>query len=440
MNILPRDTHLGKLSLFEIYDDFMGPKCFSVKDELQRLYLVYWSGDYDNGSLTKWIYMPVSNKILDELLRNEYSFNKAFKESKELFVLSTYAKNRKEKTRIEFLTQENRNQVNLPPAEFSIDPEEIQCIAPESDWDFNLRIAKQGGQGSPSDNVVSKVLSVFGDMIKVLMKDEHNKKPNMFPLTAVYGSFDVKLGSSNQERAAVAIELLNSILEDKGSIEKRLEELEIDPYRLKDLLDVVSQDKLELTLKSKTSDILNKPITINSSGIHSVIKSLEKSTKTFIDSTKVPQSNCLDRVIDIVKHRSEGGELDHKLISGINSPRQVSYHTHAAKCLGLLNSNNTVTTAGRVLTNKTNKVAQYQYLADRVESSDFGWAWMKWAGVSSISELEPKTAEQFIKERVKGLKGTSIQRRASSLTTWISILKEYHRAYGDEVEQENLSH
>lgn len=436
MNILPKDTHLGRLSFFEIYDDFMGPKCFSVRDELQRLYLVYWSGDYDDGSKTKWVYMPTSNKMLDELLREEITFHQVFNSSKELFVLSTFTNERNKKTQIDFVTDDIRNSINLPPPSFTIDPEEIQCIAPESDWNFNLRIAKQSGKCSPSDDAVSKVLNVFGDLIKTLMKDEHNKTPSMYPLTARYSSFDIKMGSSNQERAAVAIELLNSILEDKKAIEKRLEEFEIDPYRLKDLLDVVSLDKLELTLKSKTSDILSKPIKINSAGVLSIIRNLEKSNKTFIDSTKVPQSNCLDRVIDIVRHRAEGGELDHKLISGISSPRQVQYHVHAAKCLGLLNPNNTLTTSGRVLVHKSNKVAQYQYLADRVESSDFGWAWMNWAGVSSISELDPKSAEQFIKERVKGLKRSSIPRRASSLSSWIEKLKRHHRAYGDEIEQE----
>ncbi len=426
MSILPNDTILGRLNFFEIYDDFMGPKCFSVIDSLQQLYLVYWSGDYDEGSSTRWIYMPVSRKILDELLREEYSFNKAFSNSKRLMVIST---SRSKKTVIEALTEENCDSVNLPPLNFSFDPEDIQSIAPESKWDFNLRIAKQSGKGSPADGVVTKVIDAFGDIVKLLMKDEQNKKPSVTPLIAAYGSFDIKLGSSNQERAAVAIELLDSILADKDNIEERLDEYGMDPYRLKDLLDIVNMDKLELTLKSKTSNILNKPIKINSSNLLPIIQKLEKSTTTIIDSTKVPQANCLDRIILIVKHRIDGGELKHELISGIGSERQVAYHTHAARCLGLLNNNNTVTSPGRLLVLKSSQKAQYQFLADRVESSDFGWAWMKWAGVSSIGDLDPKSAEKFIRECVKGLRRTSIKRRASSLAHWIVILKEYRRDY-----------
>lgn len=432
MSILPKDTFLGRLKFFEIYDEFMGPKCFSVKDELERLYLVYWSGEYDNGASNKWIYMPVSPKILDELLREEYSFHIAFSKSKQLMLVSTHSGQEAKSTEIEFLSGNELRSVNLPPEDFSIEPEEIQSIAPEAKWDFNLRIAKRSGKGSPSDNSVTKVLVAFGDIIKLLMKDGGNKDPGIFPYTAKYSSFDVKLGSSDQERAAVAIELLNTILADKDAIEDKLQEYEIDPYRLKDLLDIVNMDKLELTLKSKTSDILAKPIVISSSSLLPIIQKLEKNTHAFIDSTKVPQANCLDRVIDIVLHRIDGGELKHELIEGITSQRQVHYHTHAAKCLGLLSANNTVTTAGRVLSKKTNKTAQYQYLADRVESSDFGWAWMNWAKVDTISDLDPLTAEQFVNERVRGLKGSSIARRASSLQSWISILKKHHREYGDE--------
>lgn len=435
MNILPKDTYLGKLRFFEIYDEFYGPKCFSVKDELGHLYLVYWSGDYDDGKCTKWVYAPVSPAILDALLREEISFHSVFSASKRLKIISTYDETVGKTTLVEDFNEGNSTSVNIPPVDFSIDLEELKSIAPEANWDFNLRIAKRKGNGLPSDDAVSKVLTAFGDIVKLLMKGDKNWAPSVFPLTAQYGSFDVKLGSSNQERAAVAIELLETILSKQDDILDTLAELEVDPYRMKDLLDIVNLESLELTLKSKTSETLKKPIKISSSGLLPIIQKLEEDSKTFIDSSRVPQANCLDRVIKIVEHRVNGGELNHKLIDGISSERQVIYHTHAAKCLGLLNSNNTVTTAGRVLAQKDNDIAKYQYLADRMESSDFCWAWMRWANVSSMAELEPSTAEKFLSERVRGLKRTSIARRASSLSSWVTLLKQYHRAYNVSTEQ-----
>ena len=176
MEVLPKDTYLGRLRFFEIYVQFYGPKCFSVKDELDHLHLVYWSGDYDDYTCTKWVYAPVSTAILDELLREERTFHSVFQDSKRLKIISTYDESRGQPTSIEDLTELNLASVNLPPEGFSIDLEEVQSIDPESNWDFNLRIAKRSSHISPSDDAVSKVLSAFGDIVKLLMKDEHHKK------------------------------------------------------------------------------------------------------------------------------------------------------------------------------------------------------------------------------------------------------------------------
>lgn len=88
---------------------------------------------------------------------------------------------------------------------------------------------------------------------------------------------------------------------------------------------------------------------------------------------------------EVVQLRLDGKKLKHQDIEGINSERQVSYYVNAAWCLGLLNKNKTVSSPGRVLCKKASMVAKYQYLAERMESSDFGWAWMKWAKVDRIS-------------------------------------------------------
>jgi len=132
-----------------------------------------------------------------------------------------------------------------------------------------------------------------------------------------------------------------------------------------------------------------------------------------------------------VQLRLDGKKLKHEDIEGINSERQVSYYVNAAWCLGLLNKNKTVSSPGRVLCKKASMVAKYQYLAERMESSDFGWAWMKWAKVDSLAELDPSSAEAFIRECVNGLNRDTIPRRSNSLSTWLSTLQEHARVYSD---------
>lgn len=425
MKVLPVDSELGRLRFFEIYDDFFGPKCFSVKDELEHLYLVYWSGDYDDGACTKWLYLPITHSGLDELLRHEASVYDAFLDSKRLKLMTVYTD---QKTKFDSVDKINSKLINFPPKCFTFDSEEIQSIAPESKWDFNLRIAKNNDKkNTPTDSVISKILDAFGDIVRDLMKDGSRREPALFPLTAAYGSFDVKLGTSDKERANVAISLLGSLLSDINTIEEQLEKIELDPYRLKNLLDIVELHSLELTMKSKTSDSLEEPLVLSSNKLLPVIKKLQEMTLIIIDSNKVPQANKLERVVEVVQLLADRSELTHEQLEGLTTKRQVSYYTHAAQCLGLLNKNLTITSAGEFLLQRDSEELRYEYLATRFETSDFGWAWMKWAQVKNLSDLDENTAEAFITECVKGLHRGTIKRRARGLVTWVKRLKQYYR-------------
>lgn len=424
MKILPNNTELGRLRFYEIYDDYFGPKCFSVTDELEHLYLVYWSGDYKDDRCSKWIYLPLTHSSLDALLRHEESVHEAFKKSKRLKLMTVYENT----ATFEAINNEAKASINLPPECFVFDSEEIQSIAPEAKWDFNLKIAKNTqGNNKPTDSVVTDVLDAFGDMVKDLMKESSRHLPSLFPLSASYGSFDVKLGTSNQERANVAIELVGELLSDVNSLEDRIKSIELDPYRLKTLLDLVEHNNLELTLKGKTSDSLKVPLTLSSHRLLPAIKKLQEMTIVVIDSHKVPQANKLERVIEAVKILSTRDELTHENLEGLTTKRQVSYYTHAAECLGLLNKNLSLTAAGEVLLQRPDVGSQFEFLADRFESSDCGWAWMKWAEVKSLMDLNEDTAEEFIKECVKGLHRGTIRRRARGLAAWVRIFKQNHR-------------
>ncbi|OCH40549.1 DUF6575 domain-containing protein [Vibrio cyclitrophicus] len=426
MKVLPNDTELGRLRFFEIYDDFFGPKCFSVKDELEHLYLVYWSGDYDDGASTKWLYLPITHKSLDELLRHEKSVHSAFLESKRLKLMTVFSD---KETQFCSVDKDNSASVNYPPECFAFDSEEIQSIAPESKWDFNLKIAKySGSKKTPTDSVISKILDAFGDIVRDLMKDGSRREPALFPLTASYGSFDVKLGTSDKDRADVAVSLLGTLLSDVDSIEEQLEKIELDPYRLKNLLDIVELHNLELTMKAKTADSLEEPLVLSSAKLLPVIKKLQDMTLIIVDSNKVPQANKLERVIEVVYLLSDRSELTPEKLEGLTTKRQVRYYTHAAQCLGLLNKNLTLTSAGEFLIQRDSEDSKYEYLAARFESSDFGWAWMKWAQVKNLSDLDENTAEAFIKECVKGLHRGTIKRRARGLVAWVKILKQYYRS------------
>ncbi|MGF1842296.1 hypothetical protein L4C39_03750 [Vibrio clamense] len=124
MNLLPTGTQLGKLELLEVYEDFLGPKCFSVKNENTQRFMVYWSGDYEEGKCIKWAYIPVTKPLLASLLNNQVSFHDAFHQAAELYMASIYSDGVGKPAKVELVNGMNKHLVNLPPLDFEVDLEE----------------------------------------------------------------------------------------------------------------------------------------------------------------------------------------------------------------------------------------------------------------------------------------------------------------------------
>jgi hypothetical protein len=426
----PKGTILGQLRFFEIYDEFDGPKCFTVINEMNQLYLVYWGGLFKEKAYTSWLYAPISEKRLDSVRRGHIKFRDVFLTPETGMIYE--AKQEVGHRKFLVFAYQNKGEflkLNIPPESFKIDPDEIEAIAPEASWNFELKISK--ASSSPEISIVTKVLDTLCDVIQALMKDDSREVPKFHPLTAKYGSFEVKLGTNSHEKASLAVEQLNAILSDKERLDFNLKNLGLDPYRLKDFLDVTSQNKLNLRLSPKTAELLKEPIDINYKGLIETVKQLEQSTAAFIDSNKVPQANNIDRVIEIVERRLNGEKLLPENIDGLSSKRQVRYYIDAAYCLGLLTKNSTVTSPGRKLCTIGIKTGQYEYLADRFESSDFGWTWMKWSKVNNIKDLNPDSAELFVQECVQGLTTSTAKRRSTTLSKWVKVLKDHRRDYND---------
>ena len=91
-----------------------------------------------------------------------------------------------------------------------------------------------------------------------------------------------------------------------------------------------------------------------------------------IDSIKISQANDINKVLDVVKMIGEGTPLIPENIDGLTTPRQVQYYKSAAYALGLATKDNRLTAAGHFINSHSERENQYQILADRFESTDFG--------------------------------------------------------------------
>lgn len=430
--MIAKNTFLGALEYYEIYDDFDGPKCFSVINNLKQLYLVYWAGSVEKNTVDTWLYTNITEKRLDSVRRQDESIRSVFinPELNVYFVKTYYASGLSD---VEIIPRDKLNEFNLPPENFEFEPEEIEIVNEENNWHFELNIQRRSDKHAfPDRKMVTRVIDAFSEIIESLMLDGTRKIPKVYPKSAVPGSFEVKLATSDDESASRAIQTFNTLLQDINKLDENLKASALDPYRIKELLEIIEQHRLTVTITPRTYEFLSKTIKLDTQKLDELINKLNNSTAVLVDSINVPQANNIDRVIDIVKKRDRGEKLNHENIDGINSPRQVKYHTDAACCLGLLKKNLSVTSAGRFLASKLDEASQYEFLADRFESSDFGWSWMKWSGVSTMVDLDPSTAASFINECVAGLNEETAGRRATTLTKWLEVLKPYRRCYSNQ--------
>lgn len=430
--MIAQNTYLGDLKYYEIYDDFDGPKCFSVINNLKQLYLVYWAGVGESAFSDTWLYSSITEKRLDRVRRQEESIRNVFlqPELNVYFVKTNYESG---ESQADFIPRGKINQFNIPPDDFEFDLAEIEIVSDENDWHFELNIQRRSDKHAfPDRKMVTRVLDAFSEIIELLMLDDTRKIPKVYPKSAVPGSFEVKLATNDDANASKAIQAFNLLLQDINKLDENLKASALDPYRVKELLEIIEQHKLTVTITPRTYQFLSSAIRLDTVKFDELIDKLNDSTIVLVDSINVPQANNIDRVIEVVKKRDRGEKLNHENIDGINSARQVKYHTDAACCLGLMKKNLSVTSAGRFLASKSDTASQYEFLADRFESSDFGWSWIKWSGVNTMMDLDPLTASKFINECVAGLNEETAGRRATTLTKWLQVLKPYRRLYSNQ--------
>ena len=131
-------------------------------------------------------------------------------------------------------------------------------------------------------------------------------------------------------------------------------------------------------------------------------------------SAVVPKSDSLARIIQVVEVVASGKVLSPATID--LSQRHVDYHKHAARVLHLLSDEGTLLPAGATLVALPSS-RRYDHLAIQFEVSTCGQAWMKWAGVARVADLDPETAFEFL-EKKSNLTDAMIKRRGRTLRRW----------------------
>jgi hypothetical protein len=138
-----------------------------------------------------------------------------------------------------------------------------------------------------------------------------------------------------------------------------------------------------------------------------------------VTSTYLPQVDSLRRITQVVEVVALGKVLSPDTID--LSKRHIDYHKQAARLLHLLSDDGTLLPAGATLVALPER-RRLEHLSIQFEVSVCGHAWILWANASSVDDLDPNSAFDFLRAR-SNLKPSMVERRGRTLRRWARDLR-----------------
>jgi len=215
------------------------------------------------------------------------------------------------------------------------------------------------------------------------------------------------------------IEIL-AALGELGDEERATPDATVQPW--KHLLEVLAAGGTAIEV-THFHGAKNWPLTIDKEGAGRRFERLPRRRVTGVPSPLVPQANSLERVYRLVELVARGVEVTAESLDV--DPRQVDYYYLAAVALRMLDEDRALAPAGRQFM-RLEGDARHALVAVLFETSEVGDAWVVWSDVSNVAEVDPNTATAFLTECGRGLSGTTIPRRASTLENWARALAPHH--------------
>jgi superfamily II DNA or RNA helicase len=158
----------------------------------------------------------------------------------------------------------------------------------------------------------------------------------------------------------------------------------------------------------------------------------EKRTKPRKPPThrvRLPRQGKLKKMIEVLLHMVQGKNPT-QVAAAVNlDPNIVGYHRNNARLLALLDAQDRITPEGKALL-QLEPEFRLGRLYYAFEASEVGGLWCQWAGVKTLAELAPNSAEEFLRQHCakKGLPyNTTMEAHEQALRNWCEDLQEGHR-------------
>jgi hypothetical protein len=419
MEILPVGTLLGRLHLLEVWDYYDIPRLFVARSASNANYVVFWTDESPNADV--WLYAAVSDLRLEAIRCGRVSLRRVYREPEDgcVFVVSipregqaAVQPHRPDEIAIDRLPLEDDF------VQIRLEPEPAINQQPSTHVAFIRSLV--AGQ-SVAFEAVTHVLGLWREVFSNVM-ESFNVVGDLTPIDAGVGSFRVTLRVDDPEITGRVVDKIRRALA-VTSVEATVEqitEFELEISDLAKLLEALEQHavRLEIELAATARSLILSPDQRGAA---------ERATRTVrqrrrLDTGSVPQADNIERVFRLLELKRANTEVTPYTLEVV--PRQVAYYKQACRLLGYLNNDNELTTAGSQLLG-LNHEDRLRTTSVQFEQSECGFAWIRWSGVTNLTEIDASTAAQFLRE-ASLLGETTAPRRAGTLRSWHGALVPFH--------------
>lgn len=427
MYYLPTTNTFGKLKVLAEYVVYDCPRTFIARCKTGKVF-VHWVDELDDADV--WFYVKVTDSEQENIengriqLRDVFCFKDVFE------VTTPYDETKKVKER--FIPKDAVDFDYLPceGIVLSKDDEHGFHLDEKNDESFlsykkfhEIRIY-QGKKHKPVPwSGAQPILSAWGAICEsIISSSSANDDEYFYPRLAKVGSYQQQFEASHNEEIISKIIEVSKILQsnavDKGD---RIKNLGIDPVLIESLMKSLEDSKLKLDLISHSGGVVS---TLDFKDFNDSSQKISEYNQKYISSAIIPQADEVERIIRLVELKANGGVFNYETES--ITYRQVSYYQTAARILGYIKRNGTVTPAGYKLSTMGSERLKLLDLMEKFELTDCGWAWMKCCGVDKIIDIDTGTAKNFLLEYSVGLSENTAIRRARTLERWLREFKILH--------------
>ncbi|EKN3731992.1 hypothetical protein OU760_001118 [Yersinia enterocolitica] len=425
-NLFLSHPFLGDLCISNIYEEYDGPRLFSVENEVGSAFIAYWIGN--NDDFDNWFLIPCSKskiiayekKNIDLLTllsqqeqANFYKIEIPFCESKQLNITP--------------MPSREINSIKLPRSGLYVEDITTVSLAKINEAlipTHELKVSKSNKDAKKNVLLehVTRVCEKFSELVNSF-NATNGIQGSIQPLNARYGSFVLSLHAEEMMKFEKTLERISELMLNQRDITPYLRDNDIDIKSFCSLLEAIVSTSVNFELKSKFSD--DSIIIIYKKDAVSYLKSISGLALQYVSSYQVPQANDLTKVFKIVDMTWNGDDIN-PITLGVDK-RHVAYYKHAAKSMGFLESNGSITSTGQKIASSLEDIGlRYRIAARSFESSNCGWAWVNWSGVNKLSDIDPESAENFLLESCPSLSEETAKRRATTLSKWCRELKPYY--------------